>query len=296
LSLAFSDDEARTWSKPVIVAADYAPGGRVSYPYLYESKPGELWITTMQGGLRMKVHVGDLASGEIPVSKVAPAPEPKPGGIIMFGDSTTALRAGAVKKVYSVRVGEALQGIGSSLAVHNAGLGGNTTRDARKRFERDVLRHQPRVIVMQFGINDSAVDVWKNPPATGPRVPLAEYVGNLRAMISTAHEKKAKVILMTTNPIRWTPLLTDRYGKPPYDAGKEDGFDSLHLAAYNEALRKLAAELQVPLVDVRAAYPAFAMKHQTTIDGLLLDGMHPNDLGHQLVGELLVPAIRDSVR
>ena len=41
--------------------------------------------------------------------------------------------------------------------------------------------------------------------------------------------------------------------------------------AVNPMLRKLAAELHLPLVDVRAAYPDFAAKHQTTIDGLLLD-------------------------
>ena len=294
LSLAFSDDDAATWSKPVIVAANYTPGGRVSYPYLHERKPGELWITTMQGGLRMKVNVAALASGEIPVFKPAPAPEPRPGAIIMFGDSTTAPRAGV--KVYSARVDEALQGIGSSLSVHNAGIGGNTTRDARKRFEHEVLRHQPRVIVMQFGINDAAIDVWKNPPATEPRVPLTEYLDNLRAMIAAAREQKAKVILMTTNPIRWTPKLKDMYGKPPYNADSADGFDSPTLATYNEALRKLAMELGVPLVDIRAAYPEFAMEHATSIDGMLLDGMHPNDLGHRLVSELLVPAIRAAVR
>lgn len=296
LSLAFSEDDGRTFSKPVIVAADYASGGRVSYPYLYERQPGELWITTMQGGLRMKIRTADLAAGEIPVFKPAPAPEPKPGGIVMFGDSTTAARPGAVQKVYAVRVNEMLEGIGSSLEVHNAGIGGNTTRDARKRFAHDVLRHKPRVIVMQFGINDSAVDVWKNPPATEPRGPLAEYLENLRAMISAAQQQKAKVILVTTNPIRWTPKIKDLYGRPPYDAAKDDGFDALHLAAYNEALRSLAKELRIPLVDVRAAYPDFAAKHGTTVDGLLLDGMHPNDLGHQLVSELLVPAIRAALR
>jgi sialidase-1 len=296
LSLAFSDDEARTWSKPVIVAANYAPGGRVSYPYLYERKPGELWITTMQGGLRMKVKVDDLAAGEIPVFEPAPAPEPKTGGIIMFGDSTTAYRHGSVQKVYSVRVDEALQSIGSSLSVHNASIGGNTTRDALKRFDRDVLRYKPRIVVMQFGINDAAVDVWKKPPAAGPRVPLTEYIANMRALITTARKQNAKVILMTTNPLRWTSKLRELYGRPPYDATAEDGFDALHLAAYNEALRKLAKELDVPLVDVRAAYPGFAAKHKTTIDGMLLDGMHPAELGHQLVSELLVPAIRDAVR
>jgi lysophospholipase L1-like esterase len=296
LSLAFSTDEARTWSNPVVVAANYLGGGRVSYPYLYERRPGELWITTMQGGLRMTIAVADLSRGEIPVFTPPPAVGPKPNGIVMFGDSTTALRPGAVQKVYSVRVSEALQGIGSTMTVHNAGIGGNTTRDARKRFERDVLRHQPKVIVMQFGINDAAVDVWKKPPATAARVPLAEYEANLRALIDEARKQKAKVILMTTNPVRWTSRLKEVYGKPPYRADVEDGFDAPFLAGYNEALRMLAKELDVPLVDVRAAYPGFATQHKTTIDRLLLDGMHPNDLGHQLVSELLVPVIRDAVR
>ncbi len=295
LSIAFSDDEARTWSKPVIVAANYSQGGRVSYPYLHERHPGELWITTMQGGLRMKIKTADLGGGEIPVFKPSPPPEPKTGGVIMFGDSTTAPR-GSVKKVYSIRVEEALQGIGSTLTVHNAGIGGNTTRDARKRFERDVLAHQPLVVVIQFGINDSAVDVWKKPPATEPRVPLSEYLENLRAMIAAAQEKKTKVILMTTNPLRWTSKLKELYGKPPYDPARDDGFDAANLAAYNDALRKLAAELSLPLVDVRAAYPEFAAKHKTTLDGLLPDGMHPNDLGHQLIAELLAPAIRSALK
>lgn len=267
----------------------------MSYPYLYEPQPGEVWITSMQGGLRMKIRLADLSQAEIPVFVPPPVAEPKPNGIVMFGDSTTALRPGAIQKVYSVRVDEALQSVASSLTVHNAGIGGNTTRDARKRFAKDVLQYKPKVIVMQFGINDSAVDVWKNPPAKGSRVPVAEYEANLRAMITEARGQGAKVILMTTNPVRWTSKLRDVYGKPPYLPDAEDGFDVV-LTGYNEALRRLAKEMEVPLVDVRAAYPEFATHHQTTIDKLLLDGMHPNDQGHQLVCELLVPAIRKVVQ
>ncbi|OGV83604.1 MAG: hypothetical protein A3K19_07805 [Lentisphaerae bacterium RIFOXYB12_FULL_65_16] len=296
LSLAFSADDAQTWSKPVIVAANYDDGARVSYPYLYERKPGELWITTMQGNLRMRVNVAELDGGEIPVHKPKPVPKPEPGGIITFGDSTTAPRPGSVKKVYSVRVGEVLQSSGSSLAVYNAGIGGNTTADARKRFAKDVLQYKPKLIVMQFGINDAAVDVWKTPPATASRVPLAEYEANLRAMIAEAAKENAKVILMTTNPVRWTPALQEMYGKPPYRADAEDGFDAPILTGYCDTVRALAKELNVPLVDVRAAYPAFAAEHKITVDEMLLDGMHPNDLGHQLVSELLLPVIRNTVK
>ena len=67
---------------------------------------------------------------------------------------------------------------------------------------------------------------------------------------------------MTTNPLRWTPLLKDKYGKPPYHPEAEDGFESPFLAGYNEAVRKLAKELNVPLVDVRAAYPALCRRKE----------------------------------
>jgi lysophospholipase L1-like esterase len=294
LSLAFSSDETVSWSAPVVVAANYGAGGRVSYPYLYERRPGELWITTMQGGLRMKINTADLGAGEIPVFKPPPKAVPKPGGIIMFGDSTTAPR-GAVK-VYAQRVETALQSIGSSLGVYNAGVPGNTTAAALKRLQSDVLAYKPRIVVMQFGINDSAVDVWRKPPATQPRVGLETFLANYRAMIAAARKQGAKVVLMTTNPLRWTSKTRELYGKPPYKLEAEDGFESANLIAYNKAIRALTKELDVPLVDVRAAYPDFAAKHKLTIDEMLLDGMHPGDSGHELVAELLVPVIRSLLR
>ncbi len=135
-----------TWSDPVIVAANYAGGGRVSYPYLYERRPGELWITTMQGGLRMRVAAGDLGKGSIPVHVPPAAERRRRAGCCSFGDSTTAPRPGAVEKVGSERLAELLQSIGSSLTVGNAGGGGNTTRDGLRRLEKDVLAYRPRVV------------------------------------------------------------------------------------------------------------------------------------------------------
>eukprot|EP01031_Cornospumella_fuschlensis_P018225 gene18225-22305_t len=127
LSISFSSDDCKTWSKPRVIATRYpvtgdkAPERRVSYPYLYEPKPGELWITTMQGGLRMNIRTEDIESGEAPQ---APA-------IVMFGDSTTAFRPGAIKQVYSERVYADLLKKGTSLVVSNRGIGGNTTAMAR---------------------------------------------------------------------------------------------------------------------------------------------------------------------
>jgi sialidase-1 len=287
LSLAFSTDECATWSAPKVVAANYGSGMRVSYPYLYERQPGELWITTMQGGLRMKLNLADLDSGEIPMYV---PPPPQPDGIVMFGDSTTAPRPENIKKVYAQRVQEALQGSGMALPVHNAGVPSNTTRDGRGRWAKDVLAYKPRVVVIQFGLNDQAIDVWRNPPATTSRVPLAEYEENLRWLIASAREQKIKPVLMTTNPLRWADKTRELYGKPPYRPDAADGFDTPVLSHYNDVVRRLAAELGVPLVDV---HKAFTDKDP---DALLLDGMHPNEKGHELITELLLPVIREQLR
>jgi len=42
LSIAISDDNAKTWSKPMVIARQ--KGGQISYPYLFERRAGEIWI------------------------------------------------------------------------------------------------------------------------------------------------------------------------------------------------------------------------------------------------------------
>ena len=43
LFIRFSDDDAKTWTKPTLIASE--KGGQLSYPYIHERRPGELWIT-----------------------------------------------------------------------------------------------------------------------------------------------------------------------------------------------------------------------------------------------------------
>ncbi len=42
LSIAFSEDDGKTWTKPIVLARQ--PGGQLSYPYLFERRPGEIWV------------------------------------------------------------------------------------------------------------------------------------------------------------------------------------------------------------------------------------------------------------
>ncbi|MFN0166612.1 MAG: sialidase family protein [Bryobacteraceae bacterium] len=58
LSMAFSNDDGKTWTKPVVIARE--PKKSLAYPRVYERKPGELWVTTMQEGVRRLVREADF--------------------------------------------------------------------------------------------------------------------------------------------------------------------------------------------------------------------------------------------
>jgi lysophospholipase L1-like esterase len=69
-----------------------------------------------------------------------------------------------------------------------------------------------------------------------------------------------------------------------------DGFN-VTLREYAQAVRELAEKQKVPLVDVYAAYIAYGKVEKQSVNDLLLDGMHPNDKGHRIVADLLIPEI-----
>ena len=58
LSVAFTEDEGKTWSPARVLARK--PGTSLAYPYVFERVPGEVWLTTMQGGIRIVFREADL--------------------------------------------------------------------------------------------------------------------------------------------------------------------------------------------------------------------------------------------
>ena len=193
-----------------------------------------------------------------------------------------------VKHVYLERLKQNLFARGIEADTLNAGLPGNSTEDARKRFINDVVAFHPDIVIIQFGINDSAVDVWKEPPADKPRVEQDKYEENIRYFIRTLKTQNSVPILMTPNPLRWTPMTKKMYGKPPYRSDDSDGFNVL-LKDYAKCVRKISRQTKILLIDVyKAFYDYWDSKGK---DDLLLDGMHPNDKGHKLIAELLTEEV-----
>ena len=292
LSIAFSDDDAKSWSQPVVVAARYSKEGdpwvnnQVSYPYLCEVKPGVFWITSIFGSLRMTINAKDIV---IPKS----GDDEQKKRIVLFGDSTTASRGGVT--VYAQLLQNRVRENQWGVSIINSSVPSSTTSEVRDNFQERVLNHRPDLVVIQFGINDSAIDVWKNPPATTPRVSEANYEANLRWMVRQLKEKKIPTILMTTNPLYWTDKLKELYGKPPYRPEDPKSFTDTSLRRYNGIVRNVAQSENVTLVDVLQHYDDAAKQDFQKVNDWLLDGMHPNSQGHKRVDELLFPQIEKKI-
>lgn len=208
--------------------------------------------------------------------------------IVALGDSITAVRGKL--KVYPLLLEEELVARGRTVRVVNAGVGGCTTEQAKARFASDVLARKPDVVVVFFGTNDAAVDVWKTPPATKPRVALERYEANLREFCRTLKARGAKTILVTPPPMRWTANMKKLYGRPPYRPDDLDGFNAV-IAQYAESVRRVAREEGAALADAERAFRAYGQEPGKSVDNLLSDGMHPNAAGQLLLADLLLPLL-----
>lgn len=205
--------------------------------------------------------------------------------IVCFGDSTTAPREKV--DVYS----NALERTFPEVTVINRGQRGDTTTNALQRFRTDVLELLPDIVIIQFGINDAAVDVWKDPATLSSRVGLSAFATNLRKFIDQIQAIQGRVLLLTPNQLRWTEALLALYGKAPYKPKEERGFNGI-LQKYAEAVRTVAREKHIELIDIYMLYDRWEESTHRSCSELLLDGIHPNTSGHSLVAQELITVLK----
>jgi len=108
----------------------------------------------------------------------------------------------------------------------------------------------------------SGVDIVVINHASKNGNPVGKYKEDMRTALKLARENGKFVILMTPNPI------------------SEGG-----LEAYVEAMRQLAAEEKVPLIDVFRYLKNYMARTGSSIDDLVPDGYHPADEVYVLIGE-----------
>lgn len=192
--------------------------------------------------------------------------------VIFFGDSIT--QAGVEKGGYITVIDALLQkrGLAANYELIGAGIGGNKVYDLYLRLEDDVLSKKPDMVFIYIGVND----VWHK-TLTHTGTDLDKFGRFYSALISKIKATGAKVILVTPAVI----------GEKK-NGGNEQDKD---LDIYSDAIRKLAADNGLPLVDLRKQFTAYDAAHNAANEKqgvLTTDGVHLNASGNNLVAELML--------
>ncbi len=142
------------------------------------------------------------------------------------------------------------------LNVITSGVGGENSTQGLARFQRDVLDHHPRVVLIDFALNDRPLGVEV------ARSNLAKIVDGVRS------DGACPVLLTPTWDEQASP---DQVGDP--------------LGEQAAMIRRLAKDLDVPLADSLAAFDAYTGDRHL----LMAQFNHPNRAGHELVVDQLLP-------
>lgn len=187
-------------------------------------------IVVLSGLLNGLLFWGDAAAAA-PVMRDGVEIKPiRASKIILIGDSTTAVQGGWGPRFCADHVS-------SFLACVNLARGGRSTYNYRAEGSWDIALHEMRGgayeatwVLVQFGHNDQ-------PGKSGRSTDLAtEFPANLRRYVEEIRAAGAQPVLLT-------PLTRRQFA---------DGRLVDDLAPWADAVRRVAAEMKVPLVDLHA--------------------------------------------
>lgn len=289
LVASISTDECRTWSPPrTITEPKVDDNGQLSfvtacYPSIAQADDGTIvvvWWETSGGGS----NIGLARFKRSWVEEAKRSRQAKT--VVAFGDSVTLGVRPGVNEYQTFRhlLERRLREGGVNVRVLNAAIGGSNTRDGLARMEHDVLAERPALVLVMFGINDAAMVDGGPVARKDPRVPLEEYCTNLAEMVRRAKAAKAKVVLCTPTPMTRAYVYADLG-----EYGKHEDINYM-LSKYAEAVREVAKQRRVPLVDL---FDLFTRAPDRL--SLIKDGNHPWPKGHALIADALFEPVRKAL-
>lgn len=158
----------------------------------------------------------------------------------------------------------------------NAGVNGNNSRQGLMRMDHDVLFYQPDVCFIAFGMNDAVND--KN------FVPVDEYRGNLKTLVLQCRTANILPVLVTVNPVNEERL----YSRHDVEFYKAQGGANCMIDTYNQAIKELAEEDGVDVIDWHARVLALSGTSVAAGSVLSSDGVHLSPEGLNELASLVV--------
>ena len=205
-----------------------------------------------------------------------------PINIVIFGDSVSHgfMRDDTdYENVYWNVLRKKLNAVRNYIPVNMicASIGGTSAEASLSRLEKQVLKHEPDMVIVCFGLND----------VNGS---LEKYLQSLRVIFARCLEAGTEVIFMTPNmlntyvandtPVQWLE----------YAAKTAEMQTSGRMDRYMYAASELAQEMGVTLCDCYSKWKALSQTEDTTM--LLANRInHPTEEMHQLFADSLYEVI-----
>lgn len=162
----------------------------------------------------------------------------------------------------------------------NRGIGGQTTPQMLIRFRSDVIRLQPKAVVILAGTNDIAGN-------TGPTT-LEAIEDNLTSMAELARANNISVVFASLLPI--SDYDRDREGKPIV---RTTNRPPAQIKALNEWIKQYAARHNHTYLDY---FSAMVDDKGMLKDELSNDGLHTDAKGYAIMAPLAEEAIKRALK
>ena len=181
--------------------------------------------------------------------------------IVAFGDSITKGSGVEPEQCWLKHLGKKL---GNAFELINAGVGGNSAREAMARYEKDVLSHAPDAVFLEFGGNNH------DPHDPARKVDDTEFAGHLKTFKAKLPEN-CRVIVIT-----FPPIIDEWHAYTPHIPG---GKPDQALDSQRQIVRQFAQANDYPLLDL------YALMYPRRYELLLKDGVHLNPAGQEFFAE-----------
>jgi len=209
-----------------------------------------------------------------------------PINIVAFGDSIThgALNIGEMdyETVYHNRLKKKIHALGSYYPVNviNAGIGGITAERSLGRMNSQVLKYDPDLVIVCFGLNDVTRD-------------KDVYLNSLKTIFDRCRENGSDVIFMTPNMLN-TYVAQDTHPEHRESAKKMAFIQtSGRMDDYMSSAHELAQSMGVTVCDCYTQWKKLSETQDTTL--LLANRInHPIREMHELFAKSLFDVIFES--
>lgn len=207
--------------------------------------------------------------------------------ILFFGDSITqgfwGIEGGWVERIRKHYDSETVKHLDDKIVrntqpeIFNLGISGDTTRNLLVRIEAETKvrkwQEDPLVVVVAIGTND---DLFENDQQwVGPE----EFRSNLEKIVDILTPVADTLVLVgnpacdetKATPVSWT----------------DANYTNRKLQRSERTIAGVANKHRLTYVPIFDAFKSKIEEGQI----LLADGLHPNDLGHQFIADLVLPKL-----